>query len=347
MRILWLSPGLRATARIRTESLKALGAEVMLYTADLHYESDEAREYETVLLGRPNPTTDWVPCLNAYQAAQRFRPDVVVTELLRDPRWRMFAHMAPRIRLVHDHAPHDDQGRDPWWNRLFFERWDERADGTVVFSHYVAEGMRKVGRTNSPIYVAPLHSDLDPTLVCDPLPADQRKDFVMVGRQNPYKNHDVVFSAWEAHVQGADWRGDELVLFGGGDIPRALPAHARWERGDFKYKDVVGQIARAKGSIVHYTEGASQSGVQVLSMQLGVPTLVSTGGALPEYQPPGLSVTGINDVSGLAQGIDVLADPAEVARQSNIARERYLAQYSASSFAQRFLEIAEDVVDNA
>src|SRR5437660_12371090 len=31
----------------------------------------------------------------------------------------------------------------------------------------------------------------------------------------------------------------------------------------------------------------SQSGVQVLSMQLGVMPIVSTVGGLPEYQPPG------------------------------------------------------------
>lgn len=41
----------------------------------------------------------------------------------------------------------------------------------------------------------------------------------MVGRQKPYKNHDVVFAAWEAHTAGPFWRGDELVLLGDGAIP--------------------------------------------------------------------------------------------------------------------------------
>jgi glycosyltransferase involved in cell wall biosynthesis len=114
-------------------------------------------------------------------------------------------------------------------------------------------------------------------------------------------------------------------------------------RGDFKYRDIVGELARAKGSIVHYTQGASQSGVQVLSMQLGVPTLVSTGGALPEYQPIGLSVSGVNDVRGLARAIDALADPEEVERQSYLALNHYKNCYDSSLFARRFVEIAKDV----
>jgi glycosyltransferase involved in cell wall biosynthesis len=348
MRILWLSPHFRALARIRAEEFRALGADVMLVTADIRYsEFDHAREYETVLIGRPIPWADWLPCYRTYQEAKRFRPDVVVTEILGDPRWRMFASLAPRIRLVHDDKPHDEQNVRPWWNRMFFDRWDVKADATIAFSAYVASNLPSQGRAGSRLYVAPLHSDLDPYLVPDFIPAGERRNFVMFGRQNPYKNHAVVFAAWEAHVAGSAWRGDELVLFGDGQISRPLPPRARWVRGDFKYREVVGELSRAKGSIVHHTKGASQSGVQVLSMQLGVPTLVSTGGALPEYQPTGLSVTGVNDIEGLSRAFDGLADPAEVDRQSRIALDHYKNYYDSSLFARRFLEIAKDITEGS
>lgn len=344
MRILWLAPTFRGNGRIRSKEIRALGADVMLVTAALRYSDfDQSDEHETVLNGRPIPWSDWRPCYRTYQEARRFRPDVVVTELLRDPRWRMFAGLAPRIRLVHDDKPHDAKSVFPWWNRLFFNRWDAQADATIVFSEYVASGLRAQGRAGSRLYVAPLHSDLDPCLIPDLVSGSERRNFVMLGRQNPYKNHAVVFAAWEAHVAGSAWRGDELVIFGDGEISRPLPPSARWVRGDFKYRDIVGELARAKGSIVHYTEGASQSGVQVLSMQLGVPTLVSTGGALPEYQPNGLSVSGVNDVRGLARAIDALADPEEVDRQSRLALNHYKHCYDSSLFARRFIEIAKDV----
>ena len=187
MRILWLAPTFRGNARIRSEEIRALGADVMLVTAALRYSDfDQDLELETVLNGRPIPWADWRPCYRTYQAARRFRPDVVVTELLRDPRWRMFASLAPRIRLIHDDKPHDAKNVFPWWNRLFFNRWDARADATIVFSDYVASSLRAQGRAGSRLYVAPLHSDLDPSLIPDfAFPARERRNFVMLGRQNP------------------------------------------------------------------------------------------------------------------------------------------------------------------
>ena len=348
MRILWLAPTYRSSSRIRSDALRNLGAEIMLVTADRGYsEYEDKAEYETILLGRPIPWADWVPCYRTYRAARRFRPDIVVTEYLGDPRWRAFAQLAPRIRLVHDDKPHD-KGRGqwlPWWNRMFFERWDTKADSTIVFSRYVANtGLRALGGSRSPIHVAPLHSDLNPALIPDLVPPADRRHFLMFGRQRPYKNHKVIFAAWEAHVSGSAWRGDELVIYGKGDIALPLPPHCRWNRGDFKYRDLLPELSSAKGSIVHHTEGASQSGVQVLSLQLGVPPLVSSGGGLAEYQPDGLTVTGINDVDGLKRAIDALADPEQVARQSRIAREHYRLHLNSNVFARRFLEIAQDLI---
>ena len=106
------------------------------------------------------------------------------------------------------------------------------------------------------------------------------------------------------------------------------------------------ELASAKGSLVH-SRSASQSGVQVMSMQLGIPTLVSTAGALPEYQPPGLSVTGVDDVEGLARAFDSLADPAEVDRQSRSALEHYRSTFEPTIAARRLLEIFESVTSKS
>lgn len=345
MRILWLSPWLRPIARVCAENLRALGADVMLVTADLHPESDEARDYETVLLGRPVPTADWIKIARTYREAKRFKPDVVVTELLRDPRWRVFGGLAPRVRLLHDDKPHDETHEEPWWIRSF-EPWDARADATIVFSEYVAASLRARSAADSQIYVAPLVTDLDASLVPHFVPAEQRRNFVLIGRQRPYKNHGIVFAAWEAHTQSTNWRGDELILLGDGDVAYPLPAHTRWNRADYKYAEVVDELARAKGSLVH-VRSASQSGVQVMSMQLGVPPMVSTAGALPEYQPPGLSVTGIDDSNGLSQAFDALADPGEVAVQSKIALNHYLKNYDAPIAGARLLEIFDGVAARA
>lgn len=317
----------------------------MLVTAPLHPESDASREYEVELVGRPIPTRGWLPFFAAYRNATQFKPDVVVTEFLRDFRWRGFGHLAPRIRLLHDAEPHDPTHVLPWWTRMFFERWDAKADATVVFSNYVLHRLDSdlsLVDKQSALYVAPLTSDLDLAILPPFVPAHDRKNFVLVGRQKPYKNHDVVFSAWEAHTQGPSWRGDELVLLGDGEIDRPLPSHTRWTKGMYRYRDIVPEIASSKGSIVH-SRAASQSGVQVLSMQLGVPTLVSSAGGLPEYQPSGLSVTGIDDVEGLTNAIDAISDPNGVDGQAKIALEHYRTHYDRKVAAARLLDIFTDV----
>lgn len=337
MRVLWLSPWLRPIVRIVAESLQERGVEVMLVTSDLHPESDRVRDYETVLVGRPVPTKDWIAIPKAYVKARRFKPDIVVTEMLRDPRWRIFGSLAPRVSIRHDARPHDETHIYPWWVRSFYP-WEARADATIVFSEYVAQAVRDMGQTRSPIYVAPLVTDLDPARVPPFVSSDTRSNFVMIGRQRPYKNHAVVFEAWARHTAGPDWRGDELVLLGDGEISVPLPAHTRWNRDEFRYVDIVDELARAKGSVVH-SRNASQSGVQVMSMQLGVAPMVSTAGALPEYQPPGLPVTNIEDVAGLARAFDSLAVPAEAERQGKIALSHYQTHFAPNVAAARFEEI--------
>jgi glycosyltransferase involved in cell wall biosynthesis len=79
-------------------------------------------------------------------------------------------------------------------------------------------------------------------------------------------------------------------------------------------------------------------------MQLGVPTVVSTAGALPEYQPPGLSITGIDDIGGLSHALDMLAEPSEAEIQGKAALEHFTKHYDSAVAARRLLEIFHDVV---
>ena len=78
---------------------------------------------------------------------------------------------------------------------------------------------------------------------------------------------------------------------------------------------------------------ATQSGVQVLSMQLGVPALVSDSGGLAEFAPDDLPPVGADDVRGLTAAFDALADPAVAAAHGRRAREHYLACFSADRAA--------------
>jgi glycosyltransferase involved in cell wall biosynthesis len=322
MRVVWLSPWMRPLARIHADALRSVGHEVRLVTSDQHPESGSARDDEWVHDPRPKRASTYRPFLQVRREVRAFAPDVVVTELVRDPRWLTLATGTPRIDVIHDDRPHDAGELRPRWERTLFDRWSTRADLTMFFSEFVAD---QVGRRERAL--VPLSSDVVESEVPELVDAGGRRDFVLSGRLNGYKNIPVALQAWQLHRDGPHYRGDQLVLIGEGALPDALPDDVRWQRGPFRYADQLDTLSRAKASLVHYRR-ATQSGVQVLAMQLGVTPIASPEGALPELQPPGGPVVAVDDVRGLADVLDSLADPVEAARRGRVARQAYLQRHS-------------------
>ena len=340
IRVLWLSPWMRPLARVQAEALRRRGVDVLLVTSDQHPEADAARDYELVLDPRFRAAATWPATFAAWRRVREYRPDVVIAELLRDPRWIALAGLAPRIQLAHD-----GDERRPAYERAVFYRWGAGSAATVTYSDSVAAVVatrRDVAGTR--VHVLPLCSDLDPALVPPLVGPEGRHDFVMIGRLNRYKNVDVVLEAWQRHVAGGGWRGDDLVLIGDGPVSaRTLPEHTRWRPGKYRYSDVITTLASAKGSIVHYRR-ASQSGVQVLSMQLGVTPIVSTAGGLSEFQPPGCPPVGVDDIAGLATAFDELADPCTAARRGAAAARHYANRFAVDWTADRLLNVITEVL---
>jgi glycosyltransferase involved in cell wall biosynthesis len=339
LKVLWLSPWMRPLARIYAQSLMDAGAEVLLVTSDQHPGSDAARSYELVLDPRPKTARTWPEAAQAALTTRRFSPNVVVAELVRDPRWMTFAPGVPRVELIHDDQPHDVSEILPGWERSVFGWWRRRSTSTVAFSRYVAEA---IGASA----VVPLTSDLDEVKVPQFAAADDRRDFVLLGRLNDYKNIDVCLQAWQKHTAGSAWRGDRLILIGGGEWRRPLPNHVVWESSQFQYDDVLPTLACAKASVVHYRR-ASQSGVQLLSMQLGVVPIVSTQGGLPEFQPPSEPPIGVEDAGALATAFDSLADPHEAATRGAMCREHYVRWYSATATADALVRALRTAAQHA
>lgn len=330
MRVLWLSPWMRTLSRVYVEALHDLGHECRLVTSDQHYEKAAALPYETVLNPRPKDPRTWDPLLRTVNAARQWRPDVVVVELVWDPRWTLFTRLAPTVHLVHDDAPHDATEVRPAWQRHLFARFNRRAARLVTFSEHVAH------RLPYPASVVPLTSDV---LARDvPAPAPEKRDFVLYGRMSPYKNVPVALEAWRRHVASTYYRGDRLLLLGDGPLEVDLPAQCEWRRERYSYARVLPLISRAKGSLVHYRQ-ATQSGVQLLSMQLGVTPIVSDSGGLPEFQPVDEPPVGVDDVKGLAAAIGGLADPEVAWKRGEASRMHFERVFSARESAQVLAEV--------
>lgn len=343
MRVLWLSPWLRPLARIYAEQLRADGDEVLLITSEQHPQPAEPVEWEIVTDPRPKTLHTWPDFARVYQQARKFKPDVVITEMVRDPRWLALGALAPRVHFIHDDQPHGTDEMRPRWEQRLFDNWGESAPRTVCFSDYVADRVRP-GRRAGSVVVAPLTSDLPDSVVQAPAAENERRDFVLIGRLNEYKNLPVVFDAWQRHVDGPGYRGDQLRLFGSAAQPPVLPASAWWNGGAYDYEDVLAPLRNAKGSVAHYRI-ATQSGVQVLSMQLGVAPIVSTRGALPEFQPTAPPPVEPDDAVGLAATFDLLADAKRAAALGASAAQHYRDSYAVDVSVRALRSILSDVLD--
>jgi glycosyltransferase involved in cell wall biosynthesis len=338
VRILWLSPWLRTLTRVQVDALRAAGHSSLVVTTDQHYEKVTARPDERVLdPAIKNPRT--LPALGRVIAeARRFAPDVVVSEMMHDPRWLPMTHLAPLVQVVHDDRPHDASEERPWRQRAVLDHQTRTAAAVVAPSGHVAAVLS--ARFGRRVDVVPLTSDVpESALPPVPVPATERRDVVLLGRMSPYKNVEVTLQAWAAHVASPAYAGDRLLLLGNGPLESLeLPEHVEWRREHFSYADVLPILARAKASLAHYRL-ATQSGVQVLSMQLGVPTIVSDSGGLPEVAPPDLPPLGIDDVEGLVSVLDRLADPTTAAALGAAARAHYERCFSADRVAAGWVDV--------
>jgi len=335
--VLWLSPWMRPLARVYVDALRADGHECVLVTSDQHYQKVRPREYERVLDPRPKDPRTIAPLLRAHAELRRWRPDVVVAELVWDPRWLLLTRLAPLVHLVHDDRPHDATETRPAWQRALFDRFTRHAAAVVTFSAHVA------AQVPYPARVVPLTSDVaEADVPPNPVP---RKDFVLYGRMSPYKNVPVALAAWRRHLDSPEYRGDTLLLLGDGpaDIDEAaLPPMCEWRRERYDYRAVLPVLAAAKGSLVHYRR-ATQSGVQLLSLQLGVTPIVSDSGGLPEFQPPGEPAIGVDDVTGLADVLGQLADPEAAAIRGAASRAHYRHALAAESSAAQLATVLAEV----
>lgn len=113
MRLLWVAPWGRPLARVYAEALRALGTQVLVVTSEQHHEHAGTAEHEVVVTGSVKHPASYRKALAAFRAARAFRPDVVVTEELTDPRLLPLLRLAPVATLVHDDSPHDATEQRP------------------------------------------------------------------------------------------------------------------------------------------------------------------------------------------------------------------------------------------
>lgn len=323
MRVLLLAPWFRDLAHVHAAALASVGVTTrVVTTASQPYPRDATASELVLPPGLRSPSVVWTFLRAAWQV-WRFRPHAVLLDDCWDPRFALLARRCSRrLVLVHDARPHDEAHRDNWWKRLVRARIRRSATRFGVFSAYVAEQMTVEGRPVTHLALPTQFSVLEPV----PVPAGVRSGFLFLGRLSPYKGLDFLLRSWALAL--SDLPADEqmfILASGSGQVDSA--ERVLVQRGTYDEAQLSDLLGKVRAVILPYAE-ASQSGVQVLAMQFGVPTVVTSVGALPEMQPAGAPVIRYGDDQGLAQALVALCEPGAYECLSAAARQAYQDHHS-------------------
>jgi len=258
------------------------------------------------------------------------------------------------VHTLHDLAPHSGVrhgGLIRLWNRLVIgsgaeilvhgKCWREQliregVDGRRVvwaplLHGFVAEGRRKAA-AEPPEEEGQTELDLPSSFFHVP----SRSNVIFFGRIEVYKGVEVLLEAWrqlwkeEGRRKNEGWR---LVLAGKvgrgvslGELPEGVEVRNR-VIGD---EEALALFGGAALLVLPYRD-ATQSALIGAAARLGVPSLVTRTGALPEYVVEGETgwVVEPGDPQALAEGLrDALGDRARLARFGAAARSWYDAARS-------------------
>jgi glycosyltransferase involved in cell wall biosynthesis len=344
MNVVLLAPWFRTLAQLHGAELVKHGHDVRVVTTDAHMQASYGLVDEVVVPARLRSPAVVLGARTAWRFAGSPRPDVAVVDETWDPRFLAAARRAERVVVaVHDAVPHDDAQRKAGWQQRLMARTRRGAAEFVCFGDSVAAELAVLGR---PVTQLPLTSELPDADAPQPRPAEERRDFVLLGRMHPYKNLEIVLAAWRRHVASGDYAGDRLVVWGTGAVPDIADGSVVVRRAGFDLVGAARELAAFKGSISAY-RAASQSGVQVLSMQCGVASIVTRRGALVATQPPELRTRAVDpdDVGGLAAELGRLADPVTAARDGSLSRVWYDARHAQGEVGRRFSALVDRSAD--
>ncbi|MGY1812849.1 glycosyltransferase family 4 protein [Blastococcus sp. SYSU D00820] len=345
--MLILAPWFRNLARIHANELERAGYRVQIITTSAQRPSAfDARSDELVLEPRLRSSRVAAGVFAAHRVVRSFEPDVILADDTWDPRFAFIKCGAtPRVVVVHDVDPHDDAHRLGVWKRVTMERHRRRASMLAAFSNFTESALRRYCLPVVRLALASEVSALSPER-----PSAGRQGFLFFGRASYYKGVDFLLDAWRQarpHLPP----GETLTFLVSGS--QADGSLAQWDdssdvrviRGSYTDDDLALHLGSVRAVVLPYRE-ASQSGVQVVAHQFGVPAIVTRVGALPEYQADEEPVVPFGSVDELA---DAMVDLLDDCKQRELARrvlEEYEENHSREAVARRLVE-ALKIASNA
>ncbi|MEI6446571.1 MAG: glycosyltransferase family 4 protein [Actinomycetes bacterium] len=256
---------------------------------------------------------------SARKAIQAWDPDIASVHENTDPRLFFLLRSIPVVYTIHDPVPHSGATMPRLPFRWVPRAWVKRASRIVVHGPQLVEEVRRFRKPRCPIDVIPLGADVKDS----PYPLPARRAILMFGRMEPYKGLSVLAEAMP--LVWATQPETELVVAGRGpsltDLPEHLVSDGRVTVIDRYVSDSEREelLRRATVCVLPYID-ASQSGVGVLGISRGIPTVVTDTGGLPELVSDPSLVCEPSNPDALA---DSLTTALELDNQARVAVLRH------------------------
>ena len=287
--ICWYAPWFSSLRSNYLRILELNGYKCKLITSTSHFDSsvDLYRSASTFDLRKP-----FVKRLkslsNIYREVHRSRANVLVCDIPnRLPQCVLVLLLTLRFRTliaIDDVYPHDEAHKVR--NMVAtFQKWIVSASAGVITFSSNSAGMAKQKYPRARVFTVPLIPEVSEFSHFSPIEASSRSNFVMIGRWSKYKGFEKGIELFKSYIESNDSESNLEIWCSGLDSPLIEDPRIVWRaHKSFTWHQLCLALPHYKGVLLPYLS-ASQSGVQSLAWDAGVPCLVSDLPGLAEFQP--------------------------------------------------------------
>jgi len=331
----------------QARALRDLGHEVALVTRDHSFEfggngAERARYLDGLemehfeVVGDNRSTEPFRSVRLVRQAIAAWRPDVVSVHQNSDPWLLATIRGMPRALTIHDPEPHPGARRPRAHRRLTALQLERGSKALVVHSERLVDQLRPSLRGSDRLRFVPHGVDVSR----EPLPPPASPAVLLFGRLEQYKGIEVLVAAMrELWVTDPTVR---LIVAGRGASAESVPSDRRIEfRNRYIREDEIpSMLAETSVCVLPYTQ-ASQSGVGLLALSNGIPTVVTNVGGLPDLAERPSFMAPPNDPVRLASAIKAALDVDLRGRHATLNFAR--SEFDWSVVAQRYAAVLEEI----
>lgn len=241
-----------------------------------------------------------------YRKINIFKPHVVICDMpSRIPQCLLVYFLLisrPGLLAIDDIVPHDAIDTPSRLVGYLQKTIVARARGIITFSQN-SGNLARQKYSKKAVFPVPLVTEISTFSYFRPMAKEARANFAMFGRWSDYKGFDLGIEYFKSYK--AKYPSDSIleIWCSGLDAPTEEDSNIIWKSfTSFSWQSLVESLPSYKAILIPY-RSASQSGVQNLSWDAGVPCLISNLPGLIELQPPHLPAISTSDLDSWINAI--------------------------------------------